>query len=158
MRQARRPLSPNIREARPEDTEALIALRKALWPEGDEAEHRAEIRRYFEGGYAYQPCILLLAEGEDRALIGFAEASVRPFAEGCSTEGVAYLEGWFVSESARSKGVGRALVEACEHWGRSKGCSEFASDADAANDLSKDAHLGLGFTDVGLVRCFRKKL
>ena len=45
-------------------------------------------------------------------MVGFAEVSVRPYAEGCRGERVAYLEGWFVAEGARGHGVGRALVEA----------------------------------------------
>ncbi|MEM1310132.1 MAG: GNAT family N-acetyltransferase [Cyanobacteria bacterium P01_H01_bin.153] len=31
----------------------------------------------------------------------------------------------------RAQGGGRALVEAAANWGRSQGCTEFASDAEA---------------------------
>lgn len=51
-----------------------------------------------------------------------------------------------------------ALIAAAERWGRDQGCSEFASDASAENEISKVAHLALGFDDVGLQRCFRKDL
>ena len=91
-------------------------------------------------------------------LVGFAEVSIRPYAEGCRSSRVAYLEGWFVLADARNLGAGRALIGAAEDWGRAQGCSEFASDADPGNDLSRAAHRAVGFTDVGLVRCFRKDL
>jgi aminoglycoside 6'-N-acetyltransferase I len=59
---------------------------------------------------------------------------------------------------ARGRGVGRRLVSAAESWARGQGCSEFASDTEADNYASAAAHRALGFTDVGLVRCFRKDL
>jgi aminoglycoside 6'-N-acetyltransferase I len=71
---------------------------------------------------------------------------------------VAYLEGWFVSPEARGTGVGRALIAAAEEWGRLQGCTEFASAAEADNDVSAAAHRAVGFTEAGLVRCFRKDL
>lgn len=98
-----------------------------------------------------------MAEGPS-GIVGFAEVSVRPYAEGCQTERVGYLEGFFVVPERRRLGVGRQLVGAAEEWARSQGCAEFASDAEATNELSATAHRALGFTDVGLVRCFRKDL
>jgi len=86
------------------------------------------------------------------------ELSIRPQAEGCHTDRVAYLEGWFVVPQARGRGVGRALVAAAEAWGRSEGCREFASDAQADNAVSAAAHQALGFSEAGQVRCFRKDL
>ena len=90
--------------------------------------------------------------------VGFAELSIRAYAEGCRSDRVAYLEGWFVGPEARGRGVGRTLIAAAENWGRSQRCSEFASDAQPDNDVSAAAHRALGFTEVGLIRCFRKDL
>jgi aminoglycoside 6'-N-acetyltransferase I len=87
-----------------------------------------------------------------------AELSVRPCAEGCLTSRVAYLEGWYVVPEARRRGVGRALLQEAEDWGRTQGCTEFASDTQPDNDGSIAAHRALGFEDAGLVRCFRKEL
>jgi aminoglycoside 6'-N-acetyltransferase I len=134
-----------------------LRLRRALWPDGSEAEHRVEIDRLL-AGQANEPQAVLFAEDGSGRLVGFAELSIRPCAEGCRTNRVAYLEGWFVVPEARGRGVGWALVEVAEAWGRAQGCREFASDAQADNELSAAAHRALGFTDVGLVRCFRKDL
>ena len=89
---------------------------------------------------------------------GLAELSIRAYAEGCSSDRVAYVEGWFVVPQARGHGVGRALIAAAEEWGRSQGCRELASDAEPDNAVSAAAHRALGFSEVGLVRCFRKDL
>jgi aminoglycoside 6'-N-acetyltransferase I len=128
-----------------------------LWPDGSLAEHSAEADRFFEG-VSREPAAVLVAEHPFQGLVGFAEVSIRSFAEGCTTDRVGYLEGWYVLPDHRRRGTGRALVKAAESWARSRGCTEFASDAEADNELSALAHRGLGFADVGLVRCFRKDL
>lgn len=128
-----------------------------MWPEGSESEHASEITEFLEGR-AREPLAVLVAEdGADR-LMGCVELSVRPYAEGCRSDRVAYLDGWYVVPDARRRGVGRALIAAAEDWGRSLGCTEFASDAELTNHTSAAAHLALGFTEVGQVRCFRKDL
>lgn len=146
-----------VRPARPTDAESWLLLRCALWPEGSEAEHRGEIN-LFLAGQAREPQAVLLAEDGPGQVVGLAELSIRPCAEGCRTNRVLYLEGWFVVPEARGRGVGRALVAAAEEWGRAKGCREFASDSHPNNKVSVAAHRALGFAEVGLVRCFRKEL
>src|SRR6266513_5083194 len=146
-----------VRPVKPSATPGWLELRHALWPGRSEAEHRAEIERFFSGELA-EPLAVLLAEEEPGQPLGFAELSIRPYAEGCHSDRVAYLEGWFVVPEARVRGVGRALIAAAEDWGRSQGCPEFASDAEADNAVGAAAHRALGFTEIGLVRCFRKNL
>jgi aminoglycoside 6'-N-acetyltransferase I len=146
-----------VRAARPTDGHAWLELRCALWPEASRAEHGDEIERFLAGG-ARDPLAVLLAEDGAGCPVGFAELSIRSYAEGCRTDQVAYLEGWFVVPNARRQGVGRALIAAAEEWGRTQGCREFASDAELDNDASHAAHRALGFVEVGAVRCFRKDL
>lgn len=146
-----------IRPARRDDGAVWRGWRHTLWPEGSLSEHQGEIDRYFAGTFPREPWMTLLAESVE-GVLGFAEVSIRPYAEGCRTSRVGYLEGWFVVPEARKGGVGRALVAGAEEWARSQGCTEFASDADPANEDSVAAHRALGFVDVGLVRCFRKDL
>ncbi len=146
-----------VRPAKRTDITPWLRMRLALWPDGSETEHREEIERFF-AGQARAPLAVLLAENEVRHVVGLAELSIRWFAEGCRSDRVAYLEGWFVAPEARRKGVGRALIAAAEDWGRSQGCIEFASDALPDNEVSAAAHCAAGFSDVGLVRCFRKDL
>ena len=145
-----------VRSAQESDAASWLRLRCALWPEGSAAEHGKEIDAYF-AGHATEPQAVVLAE-EAGHVMGLAELSIRPCAEGCQSSRVAYLEGWFVTPEARGRGIGRALVAAAEEWARSQGCTEFASDTEPDNEVSIAAHRALGFVDVGLLRCFRKEL
>lgn len=144
-----------VRRAGAGDMDGWVQLRCALWPSCSEQEHRQEVATLFREGP--WPMVAFVAE-EAGALRGFVEVSVRPYAEGCRTGRVGYLEGWFVEPGARARGVGRRLVAAAEEWARSQGCSELASDAEADDDSSAAAHRAMGFADLGLVRCFRKDL
>ena len=130
-------------------------MRQALWPD-DTGTHADEVARFFAGRLRI-PLAVFIAE-EDGAVVGFAELNIRPYAEGCTTDRVAFLEGWYVEPSARGVGVGRALVAAAEGWAIDQGCTEFGSDIVADNDASAAAHRALGFEEVEVVRCFKKTL
>ena len=138
------------------DEAVWLALRGQLWPESTD-RHAEDVRRFFAGA-SREPLAVLLAEDPDTRAIGFVELSIRAYAEGCKTDCVAFVEGWFVVPAAQRRGVGRALLAAAEEWARSQGCSEFASDAELDNEDSAAAHRAAGFTEVGSVRCFRKIL
>ena len=146
-----------VRAVTPADAGAWLQMRNALWPEGPESEHREEIERFF-AGQVRDPLATLVALNAAGDPVGFAELSIRPYAEDCVTDHVAYLEGWYVVPDARRQGVGGALVRAAEEWGRAQGCTEFASDALIDNDVSAAAHRALGFHETVQIRCFRKDL
>src|SRR2546425_12570310 len=84
-----------VRPAKQSDAAAWLQLRHALWPESSESDHREAIDRFF-GGDAREPLAVLLAEDGTGCSIGLAELSIRADAEGCHSDRVAYLEGWFV--------------------------------------------------------------
>ena len=146
-----------VRPVGREDADAWRRLRVALWPDGSESEHQHEIALYLSGE-ASEPKAVLVAQNSKGSIVGFAELSIRPCAEGCRTSRVAYLEGWYVVPEARRQGVGRALLKAAEDWGRGEGCTELPSDTQSDNEISATAHRAVGFSEVGLVRCFRKEL
>ena len=145
-----------IRAATLADSAAWLRLRCALWPEGSAKVHAAEIAAYFAGEARLPLTVLLAFEGD--AAMGFAELSIRSVVDGCETDRVAYLEGWYVDPAARRRGVGRALVAAAEDWGRAQGCTEFGSDTQIDNTVSAAAHVALGFAEVERLRCFKKTL
>jgi len=150
-------LAMTVRPVAPDDAPSWLRMRCALWPDGSESEHADEIAQFFarRERAAWE---VLVAEREAGHLAGMVELAIRPFAEGCVTSKVAYLEGWFVVPAARRRGVGSALVLSAEAWGRAQGCTEFASDAEAGNATSIAAHRALGFAETALIRCFRKNL
>lgn len=147
--------SASVRSATHADAAAWVRKRCALWPECSEAEHRDEVARFF-AGELQQPLQNLIAVDADGEILGFAELSIRSYAEDCVTDRVGYLEGWYVVPEARRRGVGGVLAHAAEEWGRAQGCTEFASDALLDNDISAVAHRALGFQETVQIRCFRK--
>ncbi len=78
-----------VRAAKPEDASAWLQLRRALWPEDSEGEHREEIERFFAGEFPRRPWAVLFAEDRGGRILGFAELSLRPYAEGCRSSSVA---------------------------------------------------------------------
>jgi len=142
-----------IRLYEPRDHDEWLRMRRALWPElanEDEAEDAAM-------WLAQQDAIVIVRERDAGAgLAGFVELGTRPYAEGCRSSPVAYLEGWFVDEDVRRMGIGTALVRAGEEWARRHGYRELASDALLDNSVSHRAHATLGFIEVERAVHFRK--
>lgn len=147
----------DVRPAETADAARWARMRHALWPDGSLEEHKREIAAFFQGELP-ELATALVAVAPDRTLVGFSELSERPFAEGCDSRPVAYLEGWYVVPEARARGVGRALIAAAEGWARARGHRELASDTEWANQVSAAAHEALGFEQVAVIRCFRKVL
>ena len=145
--------------ARGEDREQLARLREVLWPESSAEEHAKELLEILDGkGFGTMPLTELVAEERNGVLVGFLEVGLRSHADGCDvSRAVGYVEGWYVAESHRKRGVGRKLM-AAEDWARSQGCVEMASDALLGNDVSELAHEALGFAVVDRCVRFRKAL
>lgn len=147
----------HIRPVTPADADAWNQMRVGLWPDELPADLATDVDSFFAGTCVHLQAALV-AENSEHELIGFAELSQRPYAEGCITSPVGFLEGWFVAPAYRGQGVGRALVAAAEEWARGCGCTEFASDTTVDNTASAAAHQALGFEEVEIIRCFRKEL
>jgi aminoglycoside 6'-N-acetyltransferase I len=139
------------------DAAAWLEMREALWPEEDLVSHAAEIDQFLAGELR-DPLAVLIAIDERNVPLGFAELSIRNYAEDCVTDRVGYLEGWYVVPESRRRGIGRALVAAAEDWARQQGCVEFGSDALIDNQVSTAAHRALGFVETAQIRCFKKDL
>lgn len=129
---------------------------RAILYEQTALELEQEVARYFGDGLPGVDIALVAELGTTR--VGFAELSIRAYAEGCSSDNVGYLEGWYVEASHRHRHIGRALVEAAEQWARKRGCTELASDTGVDNTVSAQAHLACGFEDTGRIQTFRKAL
>src|SRR5215207_2123351 len=126
------PEQVTVRPLRETDLDDWLRLRKHLWDETGDDDHKSEMLDILDH---YESQLVLLADAGGR-LVGFLEASIRPFVEDCHTDHVGYLEGWFVEPEFRKYGIGRRLVKTAEAWAREKGCTEMASDAEIGNDSS----------------------
>lgn len=145
-----------IRPVDPADAAAWQRMRETLWPDtlGD---HARDIAQYFSGRRS-DPAEVLVACLGSGVPIGFVELSIRHYAAGCSTDRVAFVEGWFVDAEHRRRGIGASLIRAAEEWGRASRCTELASDSETVNESSIAAHKALGFAEVERVVCFRKSI
>lgn len=144
-----------IRELREKDISEWLRLRKLLWDGVSEAEHKSEMLDIYEHS---ETQLVLVAETAGNRLIGFLEASLRPFVEDCHSDHVGYLEGWFVEPEFRKHGIGRKLVAEAENWARRNGATEMASDAEIGNEMSLRAHVKLGYQETSRLVHLRKDL
>ncbi len=130
-------------------------MRDALWPDSA-ATNTQEIEQYFSGQSNHiQECFLAIA---DETPVGFIELNIRSYAEGSDQAEVPYIEGWFIDEAYRGRGLGKNLMGAAEAWAKAKGFAELASDAELDNTGSISAHKKLGFTETDRIVCFLKQL
>ncbi|MDZ4677757.1 MAG: GNAT family N-acetyltransferase [Oligoflexia bacterium] len=134
------------------DIPQWLFLRRKLWP-GPRKMHLQDMEKLFgKRGF-----VCFLAWHGDQA-VGFAEAMIRPFANGCHDRPVPFLEGLWVESKFRRKNVGRQLVAAVEEWAKKKGFCELGSDAYIAAHVSHQAHRAYGFNETERVVYFRKSL
>jgi aminoglycoside 6'-N-acetyltransferase I len=118
-------------------------MRMTLWPDASADEI---------------PATTFVADTGD-ALVGFVEVGLRSHADGCDpAHPVGFIEGWFVEEGWRGRGVGRQLIAAAEDWARKQGCREMASDTWIDNEPSQRAHEALGYEVVDRCVNYRKAL
>jgi len=146
-----------IHRAQASDRAEHARMRQALWPDEDPAELEDDTEAWL-GTVDPDQVAFVARRGDGRRLCGFAEASVRRYANGVDESPCAFLEGWWVDEDVRRTGVGRALVQAVEDWARARGFTELGSDALLDNTLSHRAHAALGFEERERVVYFRKRL
>jgi aminoglycoside 6'-N-acetyltransferase I len=133
-----------------------LPLRKALWPQGSDAEHLNEMAEFLAHPERFVQFVAYAEQGQP---IGFVEAALRhDYVNGTESSPVAFLEGLYVDPAHRRRGVARSLVAAVTEWAIKHGCKEFASDAALDNELSHRMHKSLGFMETERVVYFRKVL
>jgi aminoglycoside 6'-N-acetyltransferase I len=147
-----------VRPATKADAEAWLAMRMALWTDANVEELRLEVGRYFVAhGEPLLPHRVFIAE-TDGKIVGMLELSLRPYADGCDSSPVPFIEAWYVADHARRSGIGGALMNAAEQWAIDNGYTELASDALLENIDSERAHKAVGFEEVERAIRFRKVL
>ena len=134
------------------DRSEWFRMRSQLHPDADNARDATVL---LSGSQPYE---VFVALRERVGLCGYIEVGERPYAEGCESSPVAYVESWWVDEDARGQGTGGALMAAAEAWARERGHVEIASDTLLDNGKSQKAHRALGFDEVERLVVYRKAL
>ena len=147
----------NIIKANKSHTNDWLTLRKALW-----GHHTAtELRRDMANILNSRREIAFLAFDKNDHVLGFIELSVRPYADGCTTRPVGYLEGIYVVPKHRKHHIASALLRVGEAWIVSKGCLEIGSDTQIDGTVSISWHQACGFRiaerQVAFIKRIRKK-
>jgi aminoglycoside 6'-N-acetyltransferase I len=135
------------------DRAVWAEMRAALWPAASAEEHAHDIDDVLRSDCAYG----FIAEVGDTPA-GFAELAIRDYANGCASRPVPFLEGIFVREEFRRRGIGVGLIAHVEAFFAARGFTEIGSDTEIANSASHAAHRGWGFVETERVVYFRKVL
>ena len=143
-----------IKKAAIEDAETIAVMAVKMW-----TSHTVdELAQGFADAIRNPDCAVFIMTDDDKA-VGFAQCGLRhDYVEGAQSSPVGYLEGIFVEESYRKQGLAKKLLDRCEEWAKENGCSEFASDCEIDNEISRQFHLGAGFREANRIICFTKKL
>jgi aminoglycoside 6'-N-acetyltransferase I len=153
-----------VRQAQLSDQHHLATMCALLWPDAPIEEHSRELDTTLRTGmYGTLPMAIFISQADDKAEnqtpTGFIEVGLRSHADGCDTAlPVGFIEGWFVHEAFRNRGVGAALMRYAEDWARKQGCIEIASDTWLDDETSILTHQALGFEVVDRCVHFRKPL
>ncbi|ATP39174.1 GNAT family N-acetyltransferase [Solibacillus sp. R5-41] len=143
-----------LKKATIEDITTVAQLAMALWPDNEVVTLADEMKNII-----VQPDAVIFLAFSEHEEIGFAQCQIRhDYVEGTATSPVGYLEGVYVKDAYRQKGVARELIATCEQWAKTQGCKEFASDCELHNEESLAMHIRLGFIEANRIICFTKTL
>ena len=142
-----------IREMGGADRDLWLSMYKKLWPHHSDAALLAEIDRINRSSKR----AAFVAELDGKPA-GFAEYALRDYANGCDSQPVPFLEGVWVAEEFRGKGVARDLIGFLIDRARRQGFTEFGSDVELTNYASQLMHERLGFEQREKVIYYRKML
>ena len=143
-----------IRRATYTDKPEWLRMRLLLWPD----EKADDLSKDMDSLLDDPLTPVFVADRSNGELGGLLEAGMRKYAEGCESSPVGYIEGWYVDDDLRERGIGKILVRAAEDWARSQGLTEMASDTWLDNDVSIQAHLKMGYEETERLVHFAKSL
>ena len=143
-----------INQAQPFDAATAGKLAAELWPHHTPEEMTEDLLPLLSRDDA-----AVFLAWEENTPVGFAQCQLRrDYVEGTSTSPVAYLEGIYVRETSRGRGIACRLLAACQNWAKEQGCAEFASDCELSNKQSLLFHKAVGFQETNRIICFTKQL
>lgn len=143
-----------IEKANHSNIDKVAALALKLWPDNDGITLSSEFEDLLQSNK--DMVYLAIVNGK---YIGFIHMSLRfDYVEGSHSSPVGYIEGIYVEENHRNKGISKSLVMAGAEWSKSLGCKEIASDTQLDNYASQEFHKKIGFKEAGRIVAFIKDI
>lgn len=137
----------SIRVATSEDALLVAELAIQMW----ESHTIEELTQEFDECISKENDIVFITM-VDGCAVGFAQCGLRrDYVEGTNSSSMGYLEGIFIKEEYRKRGLARDMLEACQKWAKEQGCAEFASDCELDNEDSLKFHMKMGFVEANRI-------
>ena len=136
------------------DLEPWTRLGILLWPDNFFHDLFEEFSEILEGE---RETAFVCRVGQE--YVGFIHVSLRfDYVEGSSSSPVGFVEGIYVKEHYRKRGIAKKLVAHGEIWAKAQGCREMGSDIEQDNMASYDFHRNIGFREANRLICFIKDI
>lgn len=144
-----------IQKIKKEDFDAWLKMGLLLWPKHSTDELKKEFQDILKSKIEET----FICKEDKCNYAGFINISLRyEYVPGAKSSPVGYVEGIFVKEQYRKKGIAKKLIDAGEEWAKSKHCKEMGSDVELHNKLSQVFHKKLGFKEDDILVHFIKKI
>lgn len=144
-----------IQKIKKEDFDTWLEMGLLLWPK----HSKNELKKEFEDILKSKREETFLCKDDEEKYVGFINLSLRyEHVLRAISSPVGYVEGIFVKEEYRKKGIAKKLIDAGEEWAKSKGCKEMGSDTELHNKASQVFHKKLGFKEDDIIVHFIKKI
>jgi len=112
-----------------------------------------EIERRFDRIAAEQNALLIADEGG--SALAWIHVAVHPYLESDAT---AEIAGLVVADGHRSRGIGKALVDAAESWAMGKGCRALRVRSRIVRERAHAFYERAGFQRIKTQHCFEKPI
>jgi len=150
-----------VSEVTQADLDEWVSLALRLWPDEESNPEKAclEMEAELLGILRSPRDTGFLTRDRQGQAVGFINLSLcYDYVPGADHFPVAYVEGIYVADKSRRKGIGLALLKRAEQWAIDNGCTQLGSDVLIENEESCRFHTQVGFKEVERVVCFIKDI
>ena len=150
----------NVMVANQKHLDAILVLRRLLWPDCTEQEHQQEMGAMLVGNHPMVPdwpAVVMVSEA-DSQVIAYMEATLRPFVDGCKEGPVGFIEGWYIEDAYRESDAFQLLLNGITLWTKAQGGLEIMCDVPTDEVELLAQHEASGFEKVQRVVMVSKPL
>lgn len=105
------------------------------------------VKNYFEKIYNNDNSIIFIAKDDDNTVIGYAFCKITTSDEGPYINHVALIDGLYVNEEYRHRGIATKLIEECKTWAKQAGAGIIELNVSSGNMNAISLYEKIGFKD-----------